>query len=195
MGPRLSMEQYRSIDLFFFAVIAFFSELVISLAASRWYPDQLYTVSATAAITAIVFVRWRGYGLIHAAIGGLALCIALGAEPKQYLIYCAGNLLSVLTLLFLRIAGEKRVRTNAFWTILYGACTLFLMQTGRAVLALLSGGTVHVAIAFYATDSLSYVFTAVILWIARRLDGILENQSEYLARIHAQTEEEKEEIQ
>ena len=81
------------------------------------------------------------------------------------------------------------------WTILYGAFTLLMMQTGRAVVAMILGGSLREALMFYATDALSYVFTAVILWIARRLDGIFEDQKAYLVRLHEQMEAEKEEIQ
>ena len=193
MGPHLSLEQYRGLDLFFFSAMVFVLELVITLAASRWYPDQLYTVSLTAAMTSIVMVRWKGYGAIPAAVGGLALCLALGAAPKQFLIYCAGNLLGMGGIPVLKLIGEKKVRSNAVLTILYGMCTLLLMQTGRAVLSLLFGYGMRDAVAFYATDSLSYVFTAVILWVARRLDGIFEDQKEYLVRLHAQMDAEKEE--
>lgn len=190
MGPRLEIEQYRGIDLFFFSLMTFFSELVIALAASKWFPDQLYTVSAVAALTSIVMVRWKGYAGIPAVLGGLATCIALGAAPSQYLAYCLGNLLGLLGLVFLKIAGEKKIRKSAFLTICYGICTLLLMQTGRAVVALAMGHGIGEVLAFYATDSLSVVFTAVILWVARRLDGILEDQKEYVRRLHAETEEE-----
>ena len=194
-GPRLSFEQYRSLDLCMLAAITFVSELLISLAASRWFPDQLYTVSVTAALTAIVMIRWKGYAMAQAVIGAMALNLAMGGTPKQWLIYCVGNLLSLGALLFVKGIGEKKIRGNAALTIAYGVVTLFLMQTGRALIALFLGGTIRDAIAFYATDSLSCVFTAVILWIAGRLDGVLEDQKEYLARLHAQMETEKEEIQ
>ena len=195
MGPRLSLEQYRSIDLSFLAAITFISELLITFAASRWYPDQLYTVSVTAALTAIVMMRWKGYAAISAVVGAMALCIGLGATPKQWLVYCIGNLFFAVALLFLKFAGEERIRKNSVWTILYGAFTLLMMQTGRAVVAMILGGSLREALMFYATDALSYVFTAVILWIARRLDGIFEDQKAYLVRLHEQMEAEKEEIQ
>lgn len=195
MGPRLRFEQYRGIDLFFFTVMTFFGELLITLAASRWYPDQLYTVSVTAALTAICLVRWKGFAFLPALAGAFALCIAMGAAPKQYLIYCIGNLFGMAALAFLKLVTEKKVRGNVIWTMGFGAFTLLMMQTGRAATALILGGTLRDGVMFYATDALSYVFTAVILWIARRLDGIMEDQREYLVRLHAQMEAEKEEIQ
>ena len=37
---------------------------------------------------------------------------------------------------------------------------------------------------YVTADSVTYIFTAVILWIASRLDGILEDQTHYLERIN-----------
>ena len=192
MRPSLSLEQYRSLDLFFFTVITFLAELGITMAASKWFPDQLYTVSVTAALTAIVIMRWKGFAMIQAVAGALALSLGMGASPKQILIYCLGNLFSVGAVFLRRAAGEKRIRENVVWTLGFGVMTLFLMQTGRAVVAGLLGSSPREMMAFYATDSLSYVFTAVILWIARRQDGIFEDQKAYLLRIQEEREAEKE---
>lgn len=192
MRPNLSFEQYRSLDLFFFTVITFLAELGITMAANRWFPDQLYTVSVTAAITAIVIMRWKSFAMIQAVVGALALCLGMGATPKQCLIYCLGNLFSAGAILIRKTAGDKRIRENVIWTLCFGAGTLFLMQTGRAVMAALSGSGLREVLAFYATDSLSYVFTAVILWIARKQDGIFEDQKAYLIRIQEEKEIEEE---
>ena len=37
---------------------------------------------------------------------------------------------------------------------------------------------------FITTDVISYIFTLTIVWIAGRLDGILEDQKHYLRRIN-----------
>ena len=44
---------------------------------------------------------------------------------------------------------------------------------------------------FVTTDALSLVFSAVIVWIARRLDGIFEDQKHYLLRLKEAEKEEK----
>ena len=64
------------------------------------------------------------------------------------------------------------------------------MQLGRMLTSLLLGTDFQTSLGFFTTDALSLLFTGVILWIARRLDGIFENQKHYLLRIH-KTEEEK----
>ena len=45
------------------------------------------------------------------------------------------------------------------------------------------------AAGFITTDSVSYIFTLVIVWIASRLDGILEDQLHYLRRLNNQPEQ------
>ena len=72
----------------------------------------------------------------------------------------------------------------------FGVGTLLLMQLGRALTALVLGTDFQTCLGFFTTDALSLLFTGLIIWIARRLDGIFENQRHYLLRIH-NTEEEK----
>ena len=45
------------------------------------------------------------------------------------------------------------------------------------------GGPADGVLGFFTTDALSILFTLVILWIARRLDGVYEDQKHYLLRI------------
>ena len=191
MKHHLTFKQYRSMDLFFFAVMLCFSEALIVNAALRWFPDQLYSVSVTAAVTAIVFIRWGPWGAIHAVLGALVYCTACGGSGKQYLIYSLGNLLSLLVLLLIRLFGKERIRKDPLVTWLYALCTLLLMQLGRALTALLLGSEAKSCLSFFTTDALSGLFTMVIVWIAARLDGILEDQKTYLLRVNREGEEEK----
>ena len=50
MRRRLSLSEYRAIDLTLFAVILCVAELMIVRAARFWYADQLYTVSVVAPV-------------------------------------------------------------------------------------------------------------------------------------------------
>ncbi len=183
-----SFRQYRAIDLGLFALILFVSESLIVRAARFWFPDQLYTVSATAAVTAVVMMRWGPWAAVHALLGGLVFSLNSGGSARQTLIYCAGNLLGLLMLVPLRLLGWERIRSGAFLSVCFGLLTLLLMQLGRALTALLTGTSLPDSLGFFTTDSLSLLFTGVIIWIARRLDGIFENQKHYLLRIHKEEE-------
>ena len=178
-------------DLFFFFFLLTVSEAVIVLAATRWFPSEPYTVSVVAAVTAIVMIRWGPWAVLHAALGGIVFCLASGAAPRPYLIYCGGNLLAMLALIYVKKRGAEAIRRDSFKTVVYGLLVLLLMETGRAALSLACGASLAAAAGFYTTDIISWLFTALILWIVRRLDGVLEDQKQYLHRVAQEREEEK----
>ena len=190
MKRQLSFEQYRTIDLAMFAVLLCFTETMIVKAATWWFAEQLYTVSVVGAITAIVLMRWGPWAGIHAVLGGAVYCLASHGSAQQLIIYCVGNLFALLALLPLRLLGGERIRLDPLMSIGFGLLTLLLMQLGRALVALAFGTAFQTCLGFFTTDALSLLFTGLIIWVARRLDGIFENQRHYLLRIH-NTEEEK----
>ena len=190
MKRQFSFQQYRAIDLAMFAALLCITETMIVKAATWWFPDQLYTVSVVGAVTAIVLMRWGPWAAVHAVLGGAVFCFASHGSAKQLLIYCAGNLFSLLMLLPLKYLGGERIRLDGILSVLFGVCTLLLMQLGRALVAFVLGTEFQTCLGFFTTDALSLLFTGLILWVARRLDGIFENQRHYLLRIH-NTEEEK----
>ena len=188
MQREMTFRQYRAMDVFFFTMLLCVCEVLIALGANRWFPDELYTLSLTAAVTAIVMVRWGKWAIIPALTGGLAFCLASGARIQHYLIYGAGNLLSLLLLPVLGKIGWQKLHENVLLALLYGVLATVLMQLGRMLLALLLGNPLAVCLGFVTTDVLSALFAALIVWICRRLDGMLEEQMHYLKRIQKEKE-------
>ena len=188
MNKQRTWKEYRAIDLGLMAIMLAVFEFIIVNAANWWFPDQLYTVSLAAAITSIVYMRWGVWGAIHAVEAGLVFSYFSGATKEQYIIYCVGNLLSVLAVLLLKAAGKEKVRKGNLG-LFFPILVLFLMQGGRAAAAILLGTAPRATLGFFTTDSLSYIFTFVIIWIARKLDGVYEDQKHYLLRINSQEEE------
>ena len=185
------LNKYRAIDLALFSVMLCVFESVLVTASTSWFPNEPYTVSVTAAITAIVMMRWGPWAAIHALLGGIAFCYSSGAAPRQYLIYCGGNLLSLSALLLKRRLGEEAIRTDALKTLLLGFCVSVLMEVGRALLSLLTGAALSVSLGFFTTDAVTVLFTLVIVWIVRRLDGVWEDQRHYLLRLREEQEKER----
>ena len=191
MNRQYSFRQYRAVDLTLFALILCLSETLIVRASTGWFADQLYTVSAVGALTAIVLMRWGPWAGLHAVLGGFGYVLASRGSARQMLIYCAGNLFSLLMLLPRRALGPEKIRNDGFLSVCFGLLTLLLMQLGRALVSLLLGGPLSGCLGFVTTDTLSLLFTGVVIWIARRLDGIYEDQKHYLLRVHKKEEEEK----
>lgn len=180
---QMTLKQYRAMDLGLFAVILAASQLIITLAASRWFSDQLYVVSPVAAIAAIVMMRWGGWAAIHAALGGAAFTFFSGGSCKHLLIYAAGNLLGLAALWMLKRQGKQTVRDSVGQTLIFAALTQLLMLVGRMLAAALTGHDWSECLGFLTTDTLSFVFTLVLIWIARRVDGLFEDQVHYLRRV------------
>ena len=191
MKKQISFRQYRVMDLFLFTALLCGCEALITLGATRWFPGEPYTLSITPAVTAIMMVRWGGLAALPAVLGAGVFCFVSGAALPQYLIYCVGNLASLLLTRFLCGDGWKRLHENVLLAMLYGLSTALLMQLGRLVLGLVMGGSLRVCVGFVTTDTLSTLFAVLIVWIARRLDGMLEEQKHYLHRVAEEMERER----
>jgi hypothetical protein len=167
-------------------------ESIVVLAARKWFPGQAFTVSVVPAVTAIVMIRWGPWAAIHALLGGAAFCYMSAAEPKQYAIYCIGNLFSLLALFLVKaLGGEEDVRKSVYKTLAYGLGVTLLMQAGRFLIAVALGTAADLALGFFTTEAVTFLFTLLILWIVRRLDGVFENQDHYLLRLQAEEEKER----
>ena len=188
MQRQRTWKEYRLIDLALFAILTAVFEFVIASAANWWFPEQLFVVSPAAALVAIVYMRWGAWGAIHAVESGFVFCLFSGGTRAQAVIYCVGNLLSLAAVILLEAMGKERVRKGAM-SLIFPLLVLLLMQAGRALMSVLLGAPIQAAADFFTTDSLSYLFTFVVIWIARRLDGIYEDQKHYLLRLKAQEEE------
>jgi len=185
----LTAEKYRVIDLSLFAVMLIVFESVIVRAATQWFPKEAWTVSAVAAITGIVMVRWGLWAGIHAVIGGLVFVLTSRGTGAQYAIYCVGNLAGLAVYPLLKAWGWQGLHGNILRIIAFGGLLLLSMQVGRGLISLIFGASPAAALGFITTDVISYIFTIAILWIVSRLDGMLEDQEHYLKRLNEQQEE------
>lgn len=190
MKKQRTLKEYRLIDLTIFAFILVLCEFLAVRAADSWFPDQPYTVSVAAAVTSIVYMRWGWWGCFHAFFAGTVFCASHGATLFSYFIYCFGNLFSALAVPVLLRVGKEKTRTGMFGMI-FPLLVLLLMQGGRAAVAMILGASLASVTGFFTTDSISMLFTFVVIWIARRLDGIYEDQKHYLLRLSALEKAEK----
>ena len=191
MQRRMTFQQYRTMDLCFFTILLCVGEALISFASTRWFPGEPYTLSLTPAITAIVMVRWGMGGGIPALAGALVLCLTSGASGQQYAIYVLGNVTALALVPVLKRIGWKKLTGDVLLTLCYGLLAALLMQLGRFVAACLLGNAPGVSAGFVTTDILSTLFSVLICWIARRQDGMLEEQKDYLIRIQRENEQDK----
>ncbi len=183
MRQQLSIRQYRRIDLFFFSAILCVCEALITLAATRWFPGEPYVLSVTPTVCAVVMFRWGPWAGIPAVLGAAVLCALSRATPGEYVIYVLGNLFCLFLLIPLKRIGWKRIRESSAACVGFGLAAVLLMQTGRAVVSLFFSRDLSVSVLYYTTDVMSVLFTVILMWICRRLDGIMEDQRHYVIRV------------
>ena len=194
----LTFKQYRSIDLAIMAVLLAVSEAVATMAAKS-FTDQMFSVSTTIAIVCIVMMRWSGYAVIHAAVGGCVYCLVLGAPATQFAIYCAGNCGAIAALVLFKIWGKKNVAAKAWRSILFVLTAYCGAQIGRWAMSLILNagaespiGAGELLLVFLTRDIVTLLFTLLAVLISRRLDGIFEDQRAYLLRVDEEKRREKE---
>lgn len=193
---QISFGQYRAIDLAILSAILFIAETVTAKAAGEWFPDELYTLSPTVAVVCIVIMRWDIYAFVPAIAGGAAYCIALGTDLPYYAVYCAGNCFALLVLPIFLLFGKKmrdgkeKIRGKPVFTLIFVAAVYICICLGRAVCAAAVMGSFRFT-EFLTADSLSLVFGAVVVLIARNTDGLFEDQKAYLIRTEAERRREQ----
>ena len=189
MQNQRTIQQYRLIDLSIFMVLLAVFETVIVRAGVSWFSREAWMVSAVPAVTAIVMVRWGPWCMVHAALGGLVTVIAKGGGWPEYLIFAAGNLAALAVLPLIRKWGWQKLHDNFLLCLLFGVLVTVCMQAGRAALALVFGAGFGSAWRMIATDCVTIIFSAAIVCISSRPDGILEDQLHYLRRLNNQPEQ------
>ncbi|MBQ8136950.1 MAG: hypothetical protein IJ174_05905 [Clostridia bacterium] len=101
----------------------------------------------------------------------------------------------MLALIPMKKYGWKKIRDNPLACMGFGLFVILLMQTGRALMTLVFTGSPGASLMHYTTDVIPTFFTVILMWIARKVDGLLEEQRHYVARVGremaSETESEK----
>lgn len=194
MSKNITFRQYRAMDLFFFTAVLCLSEVLITLGATKWFQAEAYTLSFSCAVMAIVMVRWGAWAAVPVGIGHVAFCLVYGLSEavswQQFFIYVVGSQAGLLMLLFLKKVNWQKLQQDVLLALVYGLLTALCMQLGRMGMALVLGSSLQSGIGFITTDVLSTFICVLLVWIARRLDGMLEEQKHYLIRVQEEKERE-----
>ena len=165
------------------AVLLIISEAVTTVATNKWFYAQPVAISTTLIFICMVMMRWSGFAVIHAALGGLVMCIASGANAEQYLIYVVGNCAAMAAMLWFKPFGKDGIRKNPFKLSLFVITAYLSMQIGRWLISLIFSGKLQTLLTYLGTDIISLLFAVIIMLCLRSTDGMIEDQKTYLFRI------------
>ena len=191
MNRQISFARYRAIDLCILGAVLAVTQAATVLAAKLWFPDQLYSVSPVAAVVTLVLMRWGIWAGLHAVLGGIVFTLVSGGNGQHMVIYCVGNLFSLAALLMLRAFGKEKIRQSGFLSLMLALVAQALMLLGRAAVAAALDYEWQACLGFITTDILSVLFTLLVIWAARKADGLFEDQKHYLLRVAREREHER----
>lgn len=194
-GSRLiSIKQYRTTDLVIFAVILIIFDLLAHYASILFSGEIIYSFCLTVPITLVVMIRW-GWFSVFFAIGD-ALLLTVIHNPamwQSYLCYGVGNASLMLLLLAVKFIGKKRIASTWYFTLLFVVCAWVLQNLTITVMNAICGYSFVSCLAanfgFGLTGVLSLAMGVVVSLVLRKLDGMYEDQIEYLKRLKGEREE------
>ena len=188
---KITFEQYRRIDLIMLSVLLVISEGLTTLATTKWFVAVPFAITTTLLFLCIGMMRWGGYSAVLAVVGGITFVVASGADFKRCVIYIIGNLFSLLALFYINAVGKNKLRRSIPFLVLYAVITYVSVCIGRWLVSLIFEPSLSSIVAYVFTDVITLLFTAVAIALMRNLDGMIEDQKEYVTRQAREREAER----
>lgn len=186
---QITFKQYRTIDLVIWTVLLILFETITTFATTKWFAAQAVAISISLALICIVMMRWSGYAAVLAVVGGAVYCFASKASPEQYLIYCIGNLFTLIALILFKFFDKERIRASVPKLMFFVLVAYVGMVFGRGMITLFFGGGINSFIVLATTDIMSLLFAEIILVLLRKTEGMIEDQKTYLLRLDREKKE------
>jgi hypothetical protein len=178
---KVTRRRYKSIDILILTGIVCVLEAV-NVLLLRAFVNELFTLSITVPIALIVMMRWKWPAVFPAAAGGAVYCLCNGAAPTQYLIYGLGNAAILLNLIWFKTAARKKICGSVWLSLLFTLTGFAAVIVGRTALSLTVSFDWGNILLLLSSDALNIVIGLAIIAVARKQNGLFEDQMEYLVR-------------
>ncbi len=199
-GSRLiSINQYRLTDLFLFAVILLFFDLITYYAPQLFPGGAIYSFCLTVPITLLIMIRWGWQSVFFAVGDGVLLSLLNNPSSWQsYISYAAGNALMMVLLLAVKFIGKDKLigrwYTAACFVIVGWALANFGVTCIQAMFGYNFGEVAAANFGFGINGVLALAMGLVIVLVLRKLDGMMEDQKAYIKRVNGEQKRERGEI-
>ena len=189
---QITFKQYRAIDLTILCVMTAIFEAITTVATSNWFVLQAMAISITLAMTCIALLRWGLFAVLPSLVGSLTFCIASGATPDQYVVYCVGAIFALIAYPIALMLDKEKIRLSFSRRLIFAVSVYLFTVLGRWLTSLLFVPTLETLKTFLTTDVLSLLFAILILYVCKGLDGVIEDQRHYLIRLDEERKAEQE---
>ena len=92
-------------------------------------------------------------------------------------------------LIYVNKVGKDKIRSSFFDASLYMVVGFLLMEIFRGIASMaVAGSNIGVILQFVMTDMLSLVFAILVVIVVRKMEGIFQDQKQYLLELNSQKE-------
>ena len=187
MNRKISFSTYRSIDIAIFTGLMVLFEF-FSVRGFDFF-NGIYSLSLFLVLSLITMLRWKAWAIIPVVVGGATYALAHpDGTIQNVIVYVVGNLFVLIALVWI-IKGQDKLKNN-YYLILFVLTGFFGYCIGRTILGsiVFNVDFVRLLIGNLGTESLNALLSLIVIFIARKQPGILDNQKNYVERVQ---EEEK----
>ena len=179
----ITFKTYRSIDLSILAVLMIVFE-VISINALAYF-DQIFYFTSFYIIAYVAMVRWDKFSFVIPIVHGITYCLACNGNINSLIVYVVGNLFIMINLLWF-IKGKKIIK-NTYALICFIFTGFLAVVLGRSIVSMCFDlgniSFLDVFVGYIQSNTLSILLSIIILIIAKKQNGVLEDQKEYLLKL------------
>lgn len=192
----ISLSQYRTTDLFLFAVVVGLAEL-LAFGATIWFPDEaVFSFSFMLPLVLLVMMRWGWPSVFYAVESAIIYCALHSLSWQYYLTYILGNASIVIVLVYLMPIGKERVAKSAILSVLLVIIAWIVEVLVRSIMLVITGVSSFVPslvlmCGFADCGLLSLVMGVIAILVVRRFDGLFEDQKAYLLRLYKVKQEKR----
>lgn len=182
MDRKLSFNTYKAFDITIFTLLTIFFEWFSMKGLSIF--NGMYYLSLFLVLSQIVMLRWKWYAIIPIIAAGVTRAIVAngGIDFSYIVMYGGGNLFSLISILW--IYQFKENITKGYYLILFVLTGFFGYCLGQTILGtiLFNKNFIDLLISIASVESLNAIISLIVIVIASRQKGLLEDQKQYVLR-------------
>ena len=182
MDRKLSFNTYKAFDITIFTLLTIFFEWFSMKGLSIF--NGMYYLSLFLVLSQIVMLRWKWYAVIPIIAAGVTRAIVAngGIDFSYIVMYGGGNLFSLISILW--IYQFKENITKGYYLILFVLTGFFGYCLGQTILGtiLFNKNFIDLLISIASVESLNAIISLIVIVIASRQKGLLEDQKQYVLR-------------
>lgn len=182
MNKNISFNAYKTFDITIFTLLTIFFEWFSMKGLSIF--NGMYYISLFLVLSLIVMLRWKWYAIIPMIAAGFTRAIvAMGGFDVNYiLMYVGGNLFSLLSIIW--IFKFKENITKNHYLLLFVLTGFFGYCLGQTVFGtiIFNRNFIDLLISIASVESLNAIISFIVIFIASRQKGLLEDQKEFIKK-------------